>query len=142
MKSISTLKNSTKNPTATSKTLTVVLFVLGIGFNAQARDSLWLLCEDGEIAVSVVERRAPSGADRETDFRLLYGAHSFRATLPDSYTDKVNMKSDSSRSLRFVGLVTADFSKSRVTLKGSFVDGADKTAIDRVLSCKELNPNL
>lgn len=138
MKSISTLKNST----ATSKTLTVVLFVLGIGFNAQARDSLWLLCEDGEIAASVVERRAPSGADREADLKILYGVHLFKATLPGSYTGKVNMKSDSSRNLSFVGLVTADFSKSRVTLKGSFVDGADKTAIDRVLSCKELNPNL
>jgi len=106
---------------------------------AAARDSSWLLCENGKLAVNTLEHR--SGAtSRQTDIALIYGANILTGVVKDTSKGPVSLSGGGSS---FKGTVEVDYGDDyRLTIKGRLILADEKFNISYVLPCKELEGEL
>ena len=110
---------------------------------AFARDSAWLLGDNGKVAVNIFEHRA--GMGRATGVTLIYGSFFLHGELHDTNSGKITLVlSDPQPANRytFTGTISIDYEKSQLTLKGAMTDGtADHTEIEKLnstIKCKPL----
>ena len=93
-----------------------------------ARDSEWLLGDNGHVAVNILEHR--EGMGRATDITLIYGLHFLHGTLADTNAGKVVLKEAGESGYLFTGMVGVDYDTKQITLKGKLADAdAQRTVI-------------
>lgn len=127
------------------KNLRVILLaalVSVMALRVEARDSTCLLGDDGKIAVTTLEHRAENST-RATDVTLIYGAHLLSGKLKDADSGKITLKEKGAGkdSYTFVGNISVDYKKGRITLKGKLKFAPDVAEnINTSFKCKELHP--
>lgn len=110
------------------------LLVLLAG-SAQAADSLWLLCDDGGLALNLLEHR-DEGGSRLTDLALIYGYHVLLGELKGDEGDVV-LKGKSKK--KFKGHVKITYADKVVTVNGSLLlSGKISSPVNAQLKCKEM----
>ena len=85
-----------------------------------ARDSEWLLGDNGHVAVNILEHR--EGMGRATDIVLIYGSHFLHGTLTDTNAGKVVLKEAGKSGYVFTGTVGVDYDTKQITLQGKLGD--------------------
>jgi hypothetical protein len=121
--------------------------VLGTVLNAlslpcRAADSQWLLCDNGKLALNLLEHRSADGQGRITNFTLLLGANIFLGQLTDTNSDKVILSSPSKDKSSFRGDVAVNHQKKIVLLNGTLNLSGNLFNLRTQLKCKELRSNL
>jgi hypothetical protein len=140
---------------------TVIGTTIGlVSQSAQAADSLWLLCDDGKLAVNLLEHR--NGMDgnvqkRAITITLLLGSNIFVGELDTTSQDASNPRKVSLSSIStgdkssFSGTITIDLDYSNpnqkkvLFLNGNLRLQSDlnrKLKINSQLQCKEMQSNL
>jgi hypothetical protein len=109
---------------------------------SQAADSRWLLCDNGKLAMNLLEHRSGDGQGRTTDLILLLGSNIFRGQLANTDLDKVILSSLSQDKSSFRGEVAVNHQKNLVSLKGTLNLSGNLFSIKTQLKCKELRSNL
>lgn len=127
----------------------LILFAL-IGLIAQpllASDSTWLLCKGStelfgqqqSLVVNVFEHR--SGAeDRETEFVLIYGGHTFTGGLLDSKGNAEVVLTATAAQTNYAtykGTAEVDFDSRTLRLDGE-LDLYEKTPVNAFFECETL----
>jgi hypothetical protein len=108
------------------------------GSFAEARDSSWVLCENGSLVVNALEHRADAST-RSTSYALIFGARILKGELPESQS-KVTLDEKTKLPSTFKGTIVMSEDMSSVTLKGPLVlDGQAYEQIDVTLPCKQMN---
>ena len=108
---------------------------------AMARDSTWLLGDDGQaVALTTFEHRAENG--RATTVTLIYGEHLLRGELKDVDSGKITLKASAAlpeNNYIFKGMISIDYEKMQIKLKGRMTVGEDEIAsYDTTIKCKQL----
>jgi hypothetical protein len=108
---------------------------------AEARDSTWLLCSNGGLALNVLEHR--EGVDsRASELTLIYGAHVYQGQLLGTEAGSVLLSSYSSRNSSFRGNVALNFMSKTAVVRGSLSINGETFTIRERLSCKVLEGKL
>lgn len=103
--------------------------------SVQAADSQWLLCDDGGLALNLVEHRL-GAEERVTDLALIYGSHILLGELKGNEGDVV-LKSANKK--KFKGHVKIIYADKVVTVNGSLLlAGKISSPVNAQLKCKEL----
>jgi hypothetical protein len=115
---------------------------------AFARDSTWLTCKNDYLVINVFEYRNHTGDGRETELKLLYGAHFLSGLLIEDNSSAVKLLeapeteiTDSGSVVyvnNFEGTVNIDYSTS-LSLKGVFTLYGFKYSLDTKLTCIEMD---
>ena len=75
-----------------ARTVCIVVGLTAIASQATlAKDSLWMLGDDGDIAVSTFEHRNERGDGRDTEVTLIFGMHTLQGTLHDADSGKIRL---------------------------------------------------
>jgi len=112
-------------------------FVLSLtALNSHAADSTWLLCDNGSLAMNLLEHR--NGADgRATDLALIYGTHILKGQLIDVDAGPVALDgSEASAVKTFKGSVSVNYVKNTVSLRGVLSLYGSPSRVSAVLKCK------
>ena len=111
---------------------------------AYGRDSLWLVGDDGSIAVTTFERRNSTGDGRETNVTLIYGEYVLRGMLRGADSGKIELTEmgHPSDPYVFTGNISVSYGEpqaNRVRLSGVLKYGSHgDRKIDTTISCKEM----
>jgi hypothetical protein len=125
------------------KSIALAVTILGLlNLSCRAADSLWLLCDNGNLAMNLLEHRSADGQGRITSLMLLLGANAFSGQLTDTNSGKVFLDSSPKGKNKFNGSVAINYSKKVVSLNGTLSLGGDRFNINTRLQCKELRSNL
>ena len=108
---------------------------------AEARDSTWLLCDNGGLVLNVLEHRV-SIDDRTSELTLIYGSHVYEGFLFGTYEGEIKLTSARSKGSMFDGRLALDFAKNTATIRGDLFINGEKFAISEKLPCKELEGKL
>lgn len=125
------------------KTLLSVIALALTLFTAQAeaRDSTWLLCDNGGLVLNVLEHRV-SIDDRTSELTLIYGAHVLEGQLLGVYEGDVKLSSRYAQGPKFEGRLSLDFAKKVALIRGDLFLDDEKFALSDRLACKELEGKL
>jgi hypothetical protein len=110
-----------------------------VGQAAFARDSEWLLADDGNLTITTYEHRA-GAATRETDVTLIIGAYFLKGTLHDVNEGPIKLVSNIKSPYTFNGTISIDYRTGQITLKGKldFASRADPINLNILFQGKEL----
>jgi hypothetical protein len=118
----------------------------------QAKDSLWLLCDNGKMALNLHEHRA--GLGRAISFSLLFGGYTLTGDLINAnqsidqktseVTDygKVVLRGNPKYPSNFKGEIAVNYTKEVVSLNGVLNLQGERFNIKYQLQCKELRSEL
>jgi hypothetical protein len=109
---------------------------------AFARDSTWMLGDNGKIALNTLEHRSGSGG-RVTEVTLIFGMHLLRGKLVDTDSGPITLKEagSSKYSYTFGGTIGVDYQTNKMTVKGKIMAGSDEISnINSTFRGKQLNP--
>jgi hypothetical protein len=109
---------------------------------AQAADSLWLLCDDGHLAMNLLEHRSTDGKGRVTALSLLLGSNTFTGQLTNTNSGKVVLVATPKGKNSFNGNVAVDYPKKAIALKGILNLNGSRFKVNSQLECKEMRSNL
>jgi hypothetical protein len=109
---------------------------------SQAADSLWLLCDDGHLAMNLLEHRSADGKGRVTSLSLLLGSNTFAGRMNNTNSGKVLLVSTPKGKNSFNGNVAVDYSKKAIALKGILNLNGSRFKVNTQLECKEMRSNL
>jgi hypothetical protein len=109
---------------------------------AQAADSLWLLCDNGHLAMNLLEHRSPDGRGRVTSLNLLFGSNTFSGRLANTNSGKVVLVGTPKGKNSFNGDVAVDYSNKAIVLKGLLNLNGSRFKVNTQLECKEMRSNL
>jgi hypothetical protein len=109
---------------------------------SQAADSLWLLCDDGHLAMNLLEHRSADGQGRVTALRLLLGSNTFVGQLTNTNSGKVLLVGTPKGRNNFNGDIAVDYAKKVIGLKGLLNLNGDRFKVKTQLKCKEMRSNL
>jgi hypothetical protein len=123
-----------------SKLFVLVFFLPSL---SQAADSSWLLCDDGNLALNLLEHRK-TGDTRETSLRLMLGEHSCIGILDNINPSNINSGNIFLRgnSTRFKGYIAIDYTKKIVDLIGNLRLFDSNYPVKTKLKCKELQSSI
>ena len=124
----------------------LTLFALLTTINAEARDSVWLLCDNGNTAMNVFESRAHRpGASRLLRFTMIYGVHFLQGEMLDTTEGKITLIEAGAQGYKFDGKVNVDLMEGRNTLElnGELKqeDGTVFETVNNAFTCKTMNNN-
>jgi hypothetical protein len=109
---------------------------------SQAADSLWLLCDDGHLAVNLLEHRSADGQGRVTALSLLLGNNTLSGQLNNKNSGKVILVGTPKGKNNFNGDVAVDYSKKVIVIKGLLNLNGGRFKVKSQLQCKEMRSNL
>lgn len=124
------------------KTLILVIAgVITLAPGTFARDSTWLLADNGKLAVTTFEHRAGEG--RATTVTVIYGEHILRGVLNDADSGRIKLKKETPQEpendYRFTGNISINYEKSQITLKGKLtVGGSEIGTYSMTVKAREL----
>ena|SRR6185369_12976782 len=112
-----------------------LLAISAVGLSASAKDSAWLLCDDGKHVVNVYEHRNQTGDGRVTDLTFIFGSYLLKGRLVNTDSGPVSLRENSSR---FRGTVTVNYAKDNLKLVGdlNLTQGVEK--LESELKCKRI----
>jgi hypothetical protein len=108
----------------------------------QASDSLWLLCDNGKLAMNLLEHRSADGQGRVTSLTLLLGMNNLSGQLTNTDSGKVLLTSNPKNKTSFNGNVAVNYSKKVVSLNGILKLSGERFSINTQLQCKEMRVDL
>ena len=112
-----------------------LIFLCLLAGSAQAADSKWLLCDDGGLALNILEHRN-EGDHGLIDLALIYGNHVLLGELKGNEGDVI-LKGGNKK--RFKGHVKITYADRVVTVNGSLLlSGELSSPVNAQLKCKEL----
>ena len=123
------------------KALFALLALAAFSPSAEARDSTWLLCDNGGLVLNVLEHRV-SIDDRTSELTLIYGAHVYEGQLFGVYEGDIKLTSRHSKDSKFDGQLVLNFAKKEALISGNLFINGEKFAISDRLPCKELEGKL
>ncbi len=121
-------------------TFVTTLYVLSLP--SQAADSRWLLCDDGNLVLNLLEHRSADGQGRATALTLLLGANVFSGQLTNTDAGKVILSSLPKNKGSFRGDVAVNHQKKLVSLNGTITLSENIFNLRTQLKCKELRSAL
>jgi hypothetical protein len=124
------------------KSIVLVAALSSLSWPSQAADSRWLLCDNGQLALNLLEHRSADGQGRTTALTLLLGAHVLGGQLTNTEADKVILSSPSPDKSSFKGDVAVNYQKKLVFVHGTLNLSGNLFNIRTQLKCKELRSNL
>ena len=108
---------------------------------AFARDSLWLLCDDGKLVVNVLEHR--DGPDsRASSLNLILGAHVFSGEKKDSAKGRLVLRGSTDKNDIFNGNIDIDFISRTLKIQGDLTIFGSQHPIQSELQCKEITSEI
>lgn len=108
----------------------------------QAADSRWLLCDNGNLALNLLEHRSADGQGRATALTLLLGANVFSGQLNNADAGKVILSSLARNQGSFRGDVAVNHQKKLASLNGTLTLSGNLFNIRTQLKCKEMRSAL
>ena len=108
-----------------------------------AADSTWLLCDNGKLAVNLLEHRAADGMGRVTSLLLLLGANLFKGELVNVDAGEVSLQGNAAGAPGenvFAGNLAVNYATKNLVLKGTLITFGQAFNVDATLKCKELRP--
>jgi hypothetical protein len=99
-------------------------------------DSSWIECDDGTLAVSITDRRAPDGATRMVHANLFVGTHRMSGPIAGSGAVRLHGGTDA-----FVGNANIDWEHQTVALVGRLRVQSIASSVHKTLSCTSLGAN-
>jgi len=117
--------------------------------SAMAKDSMWMLCSNQEIAVNVFEHRGQDGSSRDTRINVIYGENDYTGVFNDADPSfaanaqgfqNIYVNGAAEDSEFFTGQIKIDYEAGSVVLKGNlfFLDDKIPMPIDAKLNCKKM----
>jgi len=118
--------------------------ILGIALSllslpALASDSIWLLCDNGKLALNLLEHRSANGTGRVTSLNLLLGMNIFSGQLNNTDSGKVYLTSTNGNNGHFKGNVSVNYPQETVYLQGTLYLTDSNLKINSKLHCKRKN---
>jgi hypothetical protein len=104
-----------------------------------AKDSVWVLGNNNKVAINIFEHRVGSDK-RAAEVTLIMGSWLLTGKVKDNGQGYVNPApvTLTTKSGNFKGTISVDFSKSKVTLKGTLTLDGEPFTLNEVIPCKEL----
>ena len=124
------------------KSIALTTILIFWSLPTQAADSLWLLCDNGHLAMNLLEHRSADGRGRITSLSLLFGSNIFSGRLSNTNSGKVLLITTPKVKNNFNGDVVVDYSKKAIVLKGILNLNGSRFKINTQLECKEMSSNL
>jgi len=124
------------------KSVIIGIMLSFLSLPAMASDSLWLLCDNGNLAMNLLEHRSADGQGRVTSLSLLLGINNFSGQLTNTNSGKVFLTSTPKDENNFIGDVAVNYSQRVISLKGTLNLTGSRFNINTQLKCKEMRPNL
>jgi hypothetical protein len=115
----------------------ILAFVLALGsLSAQAADSTWLLCDNGSLALNVLEHRA-GASGRATSLTLIYGMHIMKGELVNADAGAISLDGSEPGAVKtFNGNISISYQKNAVVLSGAMDLYGTPTRVRTQLKCK------
>ena len=112
----------------------LVFFTLLVSNVSLAKESYWLLCDDGEMVLNVYEYRS-GDEDLKTDLTLIFGRHVFTG---EQKKDIVLQGKTGS----FKGNVVLTNKDKNVAVNGKMFFGKESYPVNAMLNCKAMKGDL
>jgi hypothetical protein len=109
----------------------LLFFTLLVSNVSLAKDSYWLLCDDGGMALNIYEHRSGM-EDRKTDLTLIFGSHVFTG---EQKKDLVLQGKTGS----FKGNVVLTNKDKNVAVNGKMFFGKESYPVNALLTCRVFN---
>jgi hypothetical protein len=125
------------------KSVIIGIMLSFLSLPALASDSLWLLCDNGSLAMNLLEHRSADGQGRVTSLILLYGVKTFSGELTNTNSGRVFLTSTLKDENNFIGDVTVNYAQRVVSLRGVLELAEERRfSINTQLKCKEMRSKL
>jgi hypothetical protein len=121
-----------------------------LSFPAQASDSTWLLCDNGKLAVNLLEHRDEVHGKigkRTVSIALIFGMNIASGELDNTYSGetssgKIFLTSTPKNQSKFVGNIVVDYQKAVVLLNGTLTLLGSPYPIRTKLQCRDMRSDL
>jgi hypothetical protein len=117
---------------------------------AQASDSTWLLCDNGKLAVNLLEHRngvKGNISKRTVSIALIFGMNIATGELDNTYggetsSGKILLTSTPKNQSKFSGNILVNYAKAVVSLNGTLTLSGSPNPIHTQLQCKDMQAKL
>ncbi len=129
---------------------TVGTMVCLLSLPARALDSTWLLCDNGTLAVNLLEHRngvQGNISKRTVSIALIFGMNIATGELDNTYggetsSGKILLTSTPKNQSKFSGNILVNYAKAVVSLNGTLTLSGSPYPIRTQLQCKEMQSKL
>jgi hypothetical protein len=129
---------------------TVGTMVCLLSLPAQASDSTWMLCDNGKLAVNLLEHRngvQGNISKRTVSIALIFGMNIASGELDntnggETSSGRIFLTSTPKNHSKFIGNIAVDYAKAVVSLNGTLTLSGSPYQIRTQLQCKDMHSNL